>query len=103
MENHFFPKLRDISLTGFFEKFEKLEGSLWTRSLGPQTLWLWTMFGCFANFHVHLSKNCKGFKKNHGHRKLQWTFACENPLSILWATKMPARKLDFYGTVPLEI
>jgi hypothetical protein len=28
--------------------------------LGPQTLWPWTMFGCFADFHVHLSKNCKG-------------------------------------------
>jgi hypothetical protein len=56
--------------------------------LGPKTLWPWTMFGCFANFHVYLSKNCKGFKENHEHRKLQWTFAYENPLSISWATKM---------------
>jgi hypothetical protein len=65
--------------------------------LGPQTLWPWTMFGCFADFHVHLTKNCKVYMKNHEHRKLHWTFAYENPLSIPWATKMPAKKLDFCG------
>jgi hypothetical protein len=41
--------------------------------------------------------------KNHGHRKLHWTFAYNNPLSIPLATKMPAWKLDFCGTIPLEI
>jgi hypothetical protein len=71
--------------------------------LGPKILWPWTMYGCFDDFHVHLSKNCKGYMKNHEHRKLQWTFAYKNPLSIPWATKMPARKHDFCGTIPLEI
>jgi 16S rRNA C1402 (ribose-2'-O) methylase RsmI len=58
------------------------------------------MYGCFADFHIHSSKNCKGYMKNHEHRKLQWTFAYKNPLSISWATKMPARKHDFCGTIP---
>jgi hypothetical protein len=61
------------------------------------------MFGCFDDFHVHLSKNCKGYMKNHGNRKLHWTFAYKNPLSIPWATKMLARKFDFCGTISLEI
>jgi hypothetical protein len=63
METHFFPKFtRYITNRTLWEVIwagRKLVDAL----VGPQKLWPWTMFGCFANFHVHLSKNCKGFKK----------------------------------------
>jgi hypothetical protein len=57
--------------------------------LGPRILWPWTIFGCFADFYVLLSKNCKGYMKNPQRKKSHWTFAYKNPLFIPWATKMP--------------
>jgi hypothetical protein len=72
--------------------------------LGPQNLLpctMFDMFDMFDNFHVHLSKNCKDYMKNHVHRKLHWTFAYKKKkVSKKFRPTLKKPKIGNFGRPP---